>query len=337
MRRLCSVSGNHIWDKKEALGLLETEQRLLRPANYPDQTPGRGAGVYTSRTGDKVGVLNLQGRVFMDPINCPFAQAEKELEWLKLLFGKVGRRVIKSGLNNIVANTKAEFVIANGENLAGGFGLTRETIGELFNCGVDVITSGNHIWDKKEALGLLETEQRLLRPANYPDQTPGRGAGVYTSRTGDKVGVLNLQGRVFMDPINCPFAQAEKELEWLKPQVNIIVTDLHAEATSEKMAMAFFLDGRVSAVIGSHTHVQTSDARIMPRDTAYITDMGMTGPSHSIIGVRPEIILKRFITKLPERFNEATGPGQFNGVLLEIDSKTGKAKSIKSIQTLFDS
>ncbi len=252
------------------------------------------------------------------------------------IFGKVGRKALKLGLNNIIASTKADFVVANGENLAGGFGVTADTIGEIFKLGVDVITSGNHIWDKKESLHLLETEKRLLRPANYPAQSPGRGSGVYTAKTGQSVGVLNLQGRVFMEALDCPFRRADEELEVLAQQAKIIIVDIHAEATSEKIAMGYFLDGRVSAVFGTHTHVQTTDANILPRKTAYITDLGMTGPIHSIIGVKPEIIMKRFLQKIPERFSEATGPGQFNGVLVEIDDNSGKAKSISTIRITYE-
>lgn len=247
------------------------------------------------------------------------------------IFGKVGRRALKLGLNGIVSATKPDLVMANVENLAGGFGVTRPILEEVFSAGVDVATSGNHIWDKKDSLGLLETEPRLLRPANYPDETPGRGGGAFTTRSGLRVGVINLQGRVFMEAIDCPFKRAEKELEWLGKETNILIVDMHAEATSEKIAMGYFLDGRVSAILGTHTHVQTADAKILPRGAAYITDLGMTGPSHSIIGVKPEVIMKRFLMKIPERFTEAMGPAQLNGVIIDINEKTGLAKSIKAI------
>lgn len=237
--------------------------------------------------------------------------------------------MIKEGLNNIVAMTHADFVIANGENLAGGFGLTKALVTEIFSYGVDVITSGNHIWDKKEALGLVNNDSRVLRPANYPDTAPGSGAQVFTTRSGQKIGVINLQGRVFMDAIDCPFRKADEQLDSVRNQTNIIIVEIHAEATSEKEAMGYYLDGRVSAVLGSHTHVQTADEKILPRGSAYITDLGMTGPSHSVIGVKVDIILKRFTQKLPEKFEEAGGPGQLNAVLVEVDDKTGKAISIK--------
>jgi hypothetical protein len=250
------------------------------------------------------------------------------------IFGKTGRRALKTSLGNVVEMFKADFVIANCENLAGGFGFTRETLNEVFATGVDMVTTGNHVWDKKEALDITANDQRVLRPANYPDGAPGRGSGVYTSKSGVKVGVINLMGRVFMDALDCPFKAAERELAKVSADAKIILVDMHAEATSEKQAIGHLLDGRVSAVVGTHTHVQTADERLLTRGTAYITDVGMTGPAHSIIGVRPDIIMKRFLTKLPERFEEAAGPGQFNAVLLEVDDETGKAKGIKRIQTV---
>ena len=252
------------------------------------------------------------------------------------IFGRVGRRTLKQGLANILTLTKADFVVANGENLAGGFGITRDAVEEVFAMGVDVMTSGNHIWDKKEALQLLETHRNILRPANYPARAPGKGSGVFKSKSGKMVGVINLQGRVFMDAINCPFDQAEIELARVGAETKVILVDIHAEATSEKIAMGHLLDGRVSAIMGTHTHVQTADAKIMPRGSAYISDLGMTGPSHSIIGVRPDIIMKRFLMKLPERFSEAMGPGQFNGVVLDVDEGSGLAKSIEPLQVNYE-
>lgn len=249
------------------------------------------------------------------------------------VFGKSGRRALKTGLAKLVEMFKADFVIANCENLAGGFGFTRETLNEVLSTGVDAVTTGNHVWDKKEALDITASDQRVLRPANYPDGVPGRGSGVFTSKSGVKVGLINLMGRVFMDSLDCPFKAAERELAKVSLDAKIILVDMHAEATSEKQAMGHLLDGRVTAVIGTHTHVQTADERLLMRGTAFITDVGMTGPLHSIIGVRPEIIMKRFMLKLPERFEEAHGPGQLNAVLVEVDDETGKAKGIKRIQT----
>jgi hypothetical protein len=248
------------------------------------------------------------------------------------VFGKSGRRMVTETLPGYINMFKVDFTIANCENIAGGFGMTHETLAEMFKAGVDVATAGNHTWDKKDALDLVVSEKRLIRPANYPATTPGRGYGVY-EKSGIKIGVLNLMGRVFMDAIECPFGAADRALEEMKKETNIIIVDMHAEATSEKQAMGFHLDGRVSAVFGTHTHVQTADERVMPRGSAFITDVGMTGPMNSIIGVRPEIIMKRFIQKLPERFQESHGPGQFLGALIEVNPTTGLAKSIKRLQS----
>ncbi len=248
------------------------------------------------------------------------------------VFGKVGRRVLKNSLPGLIEMTKADFTIANCENLAGGFGFTRETLDEVFSAGVDMATTGNHVWDKKEALNIVETEKRVLRPANYPETAPGKGSGVY-EKNGVRVGVLNLMGRVFMDAVDCPFRRADEELEKMDGITDVALVDMHAEATSEKQALAYYLDGRVSAIVGTHTHVQTADERILPRGTAFISDLGMTGPSHSIIGIRPEIILKRFTRKLPQRFEEAHGPGQLNAAIIEINEQTGNAKSIKRLVT----
>ncbi|MBI4666665.1 MAG: TIGR00282 family metallophosphoesterase [Nitrospinae bacterium] len=249
------------------------------------------------------------------------------------VFGRTGRRMLKTGLANIVNLMKADFVIANCENLAGGFGFTKEMLEEVYAAGVEAVTTGNHVWDKKEALDIAKVDARVLRPANYPEGVPGRGSAVFTTRGGKKVGILNVMGRVFMDALDCPFKAAERELEKLKAETNIVIVDAHCEATSEKQALGYFLDGRVSAVLGTHTHVQTADEKIMSRGTAFITDVGMTGPAHSIIGVRVDIILKRFLQKLPERFEEAHGPGQLNAVLVEVDDLTGLAKNIKRVQT----
>lgn len=247
------------------------------------------------------------------------------------VYGKVGRRTLKEFLPDTVSSTGADIVIANGENLAGGFGMTRDTLADIFNAGVDVVTTGNHVWDKKEALDIVVEDHRVLRPANYPETSPGRGCAIFPSKSGVKVGVINLMGRVFMDSIDCPFKTAERELEKIKNSADVIIVDMHAEATSEKQAMGAYLDGRVSAVYGTHTHVQTADERVLPRETAYITDLGMTGPIHSIIGVRTDIILKRFTQKLPQRFEEATGPGIFTAAIIDVDETTGNARSIKRI------
>ncbi|MBF0170670.1 MAG: TIGR00282 family metallophosphoesterase [Nitrospinae bacterium] len=246
------------------------------------------------------------------------------------VYGHSGRRIVKTRLANMIAMTKASFVVANGENLAGGFGITKESLDEMFAAGVDVVTAGNHTWDKKDALKLVESEPRLLRPANIPALAPGRGAGVF-EKEGVKFGVLNLMGRVFMDAIDCPFQRAEAELVKLREETNIILVDMHAEASSEKKAMGYFLDGRVSVVYGTHTHVPTADERILPRGTGFQSDVGMTGPIHSVIGVKTEIILKRFTQKLPERFEEAHGPAELNALLVELNPVTGFVKTINRL------
>jgi metallophosphoesterase (TIGR00282 family) len=211
-------------------------------------------------------------------------------------------------------------------------GITPSIALEILNQGVDVLTSGNHIWAKKEIIPFLKEESRILRPANYPDLVPGRGQGVFESRNGQKVGVLNLEGRVFMKHLDCPFRTGEKEIGILSKETNIIIVDFHAEATSEKMAMGWFLDGKVSAVLGTHTHVQTSDERILNEGTAYITDVGMTGPLASVIGIRKQVALERLLTQIPWKFDVATEEIELQGVVVEVDSETGKSKEIKRIR-----
>jgi metallophosphoesterase (TIGR00282 family) len=248
------------------------------------------------------------------------------------IVGKPGRRAIHEVLGKVIIDHGIDFTIANGENAAGGMGITPSIALEILDEGVDVLTSGNHIWAKKEIIPFLDEESRILRPANYPAQVPGRGKGVFTLRNGQKVGVLNLEGRVFMKHLDCPFRAAEKEIEILKKQSNIIVVDFHAEATSEKVAMGWFLNGKVSGVFGTHTHVQTSDERILDGGTAYITDVGMTGPLDSVIGIRKEVALERLLTQIPWKFDVATGDIELQGVVLEVDEKTGKSKNIERIR-----
>jgi len=250
--------------------------------------------------------------------------------------GRIGREGIKARLPEIVDFYKIDFIIANGENLAGGFGLTAETAQELYSAGVDVITSGNHIWDKKVALKLLDEDKRILRPANYPPGVPGRGAGVY-HKNGFTVGVLNLIGRVFMDFYDDPFRCADDQLKWLAGETNLIFVDLHAEATSEKQAMGYYLDGRVTAVIGTHTHVQTADERVLEGQTAYITDAGMAGPIDSVIGLNKHEAMQRFFTRIPHRFMEVgKGEGVLSAVVVEADPETGRAKTIARVQSKFN-
>ncbi|GFO62027.1 2',3'-cyclic-nucleotide 2'-phosphodiesterase [Geomonas silvestris] len=255
---------------------------------------------------------------------------------VKLLFigdiiGKPGREALSRELHRIVDRLYVDLVIANGENAAGGFGLTQETAQDLFKCGVHVLTSGNHIWDKKDALDYIKREERIVRPANYPEGTPGRGATIASTPGGVKVGILNLEGRVFMNNLECPFRCADREIAKLKEEATIVFVDFHAEATSEKVALGWYLDGRVSAVVGTHTHVQTADERILTSGTAYLTDAGMTGSFDSVIGVRKEDAIEKFVTQRPSKFEVAKKDIRVNGVVVEVDEKTGLALKIERI------
>jgi metallophosphoesterase (TIGR00282 family) len=232
----------------------------------------------------------------------------------------------------VISSYRIEFTIANGENAAGGIGITPAIAIEILDQGVDVLTSGNHIWAKKEIFPFLEEELRILRPANYPPKVPGRGSGIFHSTDGRKVGVLNLEGRVFMKHLDCPFRVGEKEIDLLRQQTNIIIVDFHAEATSEKMAMGWFLNGKASAVLGTHTHVQTCDERILNEGTAYITDVGMTGPLNSVIGIRKQVALERLLTQIPWKFDVATEEIELQGVVLEVNEETGKSMNIQRIR-----
>lgn len=245
--------------------------------------------------------------------------------------GKPGRQVLAKYLGKIINEYEIDFVIANGENAAGGNGLTRNVAEELFSYGVNVITMGNHVWDKKELIDYIQSEPRIIRPANYPPGTPGNGFGIFDVADGEKLAVINLSGRVYMDNLDCPFRTAREIVrQTMDATVNTIV-DFHAETTSEKYAMGFWLDGTVSAICGTHTHVQTADARILPKGTAYITDVGMTGPFNSVLGIEPQLIIERFITQMPVKFHLAKGPTQFNAVVIDINSINGLARSIESI------
>jgi metallophosphoesterase (TIGR00282 family) len=252
------------------------------------------------------------------------------------IFGRPGRDLVRHGLDTLVVDTGAELVIANVENAAGGFGITREVGDAIAGYGVDVMTSGNHVWDKKEALDYIGAEARLLRPVNYPAGVPGRGSFVARTASGRPVGVINAMGRVFMHPIDDPFAVVPKEVERMRQQARIVIVDFHAEATSEKIAMGWHLDGQVTAVIGTHTHVQTADERILPGGTAYITDVGMTGPYDSIIGTEKQAALARFRTGLPSRFEPATGDPRLHAVVISADDATGRATEIRRISLTAD-
>jgi metallophosphoesterase (TIGR00282 family) len=259
---------------------------------------------------------------------------------LRILFigdivGKGGRRAVTDLLPQLM-NEKVDFVIANGENSSGGIGISPQNARMLLEGGVDVLTSGNHIWRKKEIIPFLEQEPRLLRPANYPPGAPGRGSGIYTTSTAEKVGILNLEGRIFMRSIESPFKTAEEHLSVLRRETKVIIVDFHAEATSEKYALGWFLDGEVSAVLGTHTHVQTADERVLPGGTAYITDAGMTGPIDSVIGIKKEIALERFLTMLPNKFEPATGNIELQGVIVDVNEATGLSHGIRRVKMGLD-
>lgn len=250
------------------------------------------------------------------------------------IFGEPGRRALARAVPRLVAQRQIDIVIGNGENAAGGFGITPELAEELFDLGLAVITTGNHAWDKKEILDYFPREPRLLRPANYPSGVPGNGSVVVESAGGENLGVMQLMGRAYMPTLDCPFQVAKKELAALKKRTAAVIVDMHAEATSEKMAMGHYLDGEVVAVVGTHTHVQTADEQILPKGTAYLTDIGMTGPLHSVIGVKKELAIEKFLTGMPRRFEVASGPSVFCAVLLDLDARLGKALSIERIRII---
>jgi metallophosphoesterase (TIGR00282 family) len=245
--------------------------------------------------------------------------------------GRAGREAFHRHFLPAVEKYCIDFSIANVENAAGGFGVTAPVIEEFFSAGVDVLTSGNHIWDRNDAAFLLDHEPRLLRPANYPPPSPGRGLLVCRGRVEAPVAVINLQGRIFMESIDCPFQTADRLLEGAAREAKVTVIDFHAEATSEKVAMGWHLDGRVSALLGTHTHIQTADERVLPQGTAYITDVGMTGPYDSVIGMRKDAALERFLTGRPKRLSAAKGDGRFAAVVIEVDPSTGRASAIRRL------
>ena len=247
------------------------------------------------------------------------------------IVGSPGRQIVLDRLEDIVSNEQADLVIANGENAASGFGITPRLTEELLSAGIEVLSGGNHIWDRKEILDFIPREPRLLRPANFPAASPGSGLFCGTSRMGAPYAVLCLQGRVFMAANDDPFSVADRELGKLPEQTKIILVDMHAEATSEKLAMGWYLDGRVTAVVGTHTHVPTADERVLPRGTAYITDVGMTGPYDSVIGIKKELILDRFLTNMPTRFEAATGDVRLHAIVVDCDEQSGRARTIKRI------
>lgn len=256
---------------------------------------------------------------------------------MKLLFvgdvvGKTGRMALKALLPKLTEKYKIDMVVVNGENIAGGFGLTESLVLELFSLGVHVVTTGNHVWDKKDFVRHIAKDNRVLRPLNYPPGVPGYGSIILTLKGGPKVAVVNVSGRVFMYPLDCPFRTTMAEIENISRETNIIIVDFHAEATSEKIAFGYYFDGRVSAVLGTHTHVQTADEKILPGGSAYITDVGMTGPVNSIIGVEPDQVIRRFLTSMPTKFDVAHGESVFSGVVVEIENDTGRATAIRRLQ-----
>jgi hypothetical protein len=244
------------------------------------------------------------------------------------IFASPGRRIVADHLQDIMETNRIELAVANAENAAGGFGITPALAEELFALGLDVLTTGNHVWDKREIYAYLDRQPRLLRPANYPD-APGSGVALVRARNGAECAVLNLQGRTYMPNTDCPFRQADRILGALDPDVKVRLVDFHAEVTSEKIAMGWYLDGRVSAVIGTHTHVPTADTRILPGGTAYQTDCGMTGPYQSVIGVDPGVVIRRFLTALPVRMEASKGAPELHAVIVDVDEASGKARAVR--------
>jgi len=256
---------------------------------------------------------------------------------IKILFigdivGSAGRQAIKQLVMPLKKEQGIDFVIANGENSSGGSGITAKVAEELFANGVDVLTSGDHIWKKPEIFELINRESRILRPLNFPAGAPGKGAAVFKAKTGLKVGVINVNGRVFMEPLDCPFKTALAAAQDLAKETSVIIVDIHAEATSEKIALGWYLDGKVSAILGTHTHIQTADEKILPKGTAYLTDAGMCGPYDSVIGRKVEDVLTRFLSLIPVKFEVANENIQLHGAIIEIDEKSGKALSISRVQ-----
>lgn len=255
---------------------------------------------------------------------------------MKLLFigdvvGKPGRRVVKKLLSRLIDRHQADYVIVNIENAAGGFGVNHKVFGEFEELPIHCYTTGNHVWDKKEVNQLLEEQPRLLRPHNYPTGNPGTGVHVGETATGIPVATVNLEGRVFMGTLDSPFAAADRILEELPEEVKVILVDFHAEATSEKQAMGFYLDGRVSAVLGTHTHVPTADERVLPEGTALVSDVGMTGPYESIIGMRADKVLRRFLLQTPASFDVAKRDVRLAGAVVDVDESTGRARSVERL------
>lgn len=247
------------------------------------------------------------------------------------IIGKPGRKIVANFLPELIAAYQIDFIVVNGENSAGGFGITPPVARDLFDLGIHCITSGNHIWDKKEIYEYIASERRLLRPANYAPSTPGQGVYITDAESYGQVAIINLIGRVFMGPSDCPFRTVDTLLAGLPSTVKMILVDMHGEATSEKIAMGHYLDGRVSAVLGTHSHVVTADESILPNGTAYITDVGMTGPVDSVIGVKKELILKKFLSNMPLKYEVASGAVALRAVVINVDPDTGKSDRIMRV------
>jgi len=257
---------------------------------------------------------------------------EVKVVFLGDIYAKAGKNAVQSIIPYLREQYVPDVIIANAENIAGGFGITENLLKKLFRYGVDVITLGNHTWNKRDELGnSLDTFENVLRPANYPPGNQGHGSTIFTTENGVKIGVLNLMGRIYLPPTDCPFRTGKEYVRRLRIETPIIIVDFHGEATSEKVAMGYFLDGTVSAVIGTHTHIQTADEKILPGGTAYITDCGMTGPHDSVIGVKKDIILEHFVKAIQVRFEPASSGVRVQGVFLKIDTKTGRANHIERI------
>lgn len=249
------------------------------------------------------------------------------------IVGRPGRRAVREMLPALKEKYEPHLIIANGENAAGGNGITEEAAQELYDAGIDILTMGNHVWDRKEIYNFIDRDERIVRPANYPPGTPGQGFTVVSVQD-VKVGIVNLSGRVFLPPLECPFRSIDQILPLVQQETSLILVDFHAEATSEKVAFGWYVDGRVTAVIGTHTHIQTADERILPGGTGYITDVGMTGPRDSVLGVKLEAVLKKFLTLQPVRFEVAGGSLQLNALFLEIDPKRNTTQAIERIQII---
>ncbi len=245
--------------------------------------------------------------------------------------GRPGRKAISTFLSRIIKEYDITFTIANAENAAGGRGLSRKVMEELLNSGIDVLTMGNHVWDNKEIFDFVDDQPRLIRPANYPGYCPGEGYRVFLAGFNMKIAVINASGRIFLPPLDCPFQVVDDIVSEIKDKADAIIIDFHAEATSEKLAFAHYFDGRVTAVLGTHTHIQTADERILPKGTAYITDLGMTGPSDSILGMDKEQVIKKLLTQRPVRLEVAKGPVQLQGVVLNLDKDADKVLNIRRV------